>query len=279
MPRGTLIAVATVGFGILTILILTTLYIMIRRRMRARSRLRNRFVPRPPSTPYEDTWSKSYRGQESVVLDSRASFGDSEEPGEDALDEEDASYHFVRRPLLGSTPSIRMPNLGPQFQLDFSRQPTDQMARQASKGSHPEVEHGHEEPIDHPHDIPSDPTHLQDASHSTDHSKQSSEGDKHRSRVRFSTPAFTQLFKPSVVRLGRRSYSRSSRGTAEPTSPVESEPLTIGTTVVFDHPDTTPSHSMDEDRNTSHTREISQANTGTDLHGFIPTSGRRQSSA
>lgn len=254
--------------------------------MRARSRLRNRFVQRPPvpSMAYEDTLNKSYRGQESVIT-SRPSFGDSDQHGEDDLDEEDASYHFVRRPLLGSTPSLRMPHLGPQFQLDFSRQPSDhsdQVARRASKRSRPEVEHGHEQPIDHPQDVPSDTTdllYLQDRSHSTDHSKQSSEGDKHRSRVRFSTPAFTQLFKPSGTRLGRRSYSRSSRGTAEPTSPVESEPFTIGTTVVFDHPDSTPSHSMDEDRSTSHAREVSQTMTGTDVHGFIPLSGRRQSSS
>lgn len=256
--------------------------------MRARSRLRNRFVQRPPSVPsmaYDDTFSKSYRGPESVILiaNSRTSFGDSDH-GEDGLDEEDASYHFVRRPFLGSTPSIRMPNLGPQFQLDFSRRPgdqSDQVARRASKRSRPQVEHGHEQPIDHSQDMPSDTTelvYLQDTSHSTDHSKHSSEGEKHRSRVRFSTPAFTQLFKPSGTRLGRRSYSRSSRGTAEPTSPVESEPFTVGTSVAFDHPDSTPSNSMDQDRSMSHAREISQPMARTDVHGFIPISGGHQSS-
>lgn len=267
------------------VLIITVAYVLLRRRMRERSRIRRQLAMRPPSGPsfmYDQAITKSYNGTDPVVAlsESRHSYGDSEDSLEDEIDDE-GPWQFVRRPLLGSTPSLRLPNLGPNFHIDFSKQPSDhsdRLSRKASRHSRAGAEQGHE----HPQNQTSDQTdflHLQDTSHSTDHSKQSSEGERHRGRVRFSTPALHQLFKQPIIRLGRRSYSRSSKNT-EPNSPGYSE-FTFGTDVEFAHPDSTPSQSAEDhrhDESASHAPDISGNQTGADHNGFIPLSHRPRSS-
>jgi hypothetical protein len=219
-------------------------------------------------------------------------------PGDDEGDEgdeDDGSFQFVRRPLLGPTPSIRMPNLGPSFRVDFPSATSNKPnSRRSSKRSTINAEHTEEpQPINRDTSDQTNFLHLQDSSGSTDaHSPHDQvEGrERHRSRVRFSTPPMlAQLFRHpfawaggQATRSNRRSYQRSMRTSIgeEPTTPMtaDSIPFTVGTSVAFEHPESTPPRSLEDARgeSTSDSRDIEEglATGATDTNGFIPHSAR-----
>ena len=221
-------------------------------------------------------------------------YAESAYPADDEGDEDDGSFQFVRRPLLGPTPSIRMPNLGPSFYVDF---PGDSVgkptSRKLSKRSTVEAPAGDGREPQMNRDT-SDQTnflHLQESTASMDlpYRDHDPEAERSRSRVRFSTPVFvTSLFRHPFAwatgqasRSSRRSFQRSmgpSMGD-EPTTPMtaESIPFTVGTSVVFEHPESTPPNSS-EDAHVS-TSEAQYAMDGpptgaADTDGFIPHSAR-----
>lgn len=284
VPKSTLVAVVAACVSVLAFALLIFGYVYVRRRMKVKAKAR-KLAQRQysagqasiPTTLFYDHLAKSLHTVEPFVMEvdprysygSFGSYGDSEP----SVDEDDASYHFVRRPLIGSTPSLRRPDFGPEFKLDFNKAPSDHMSRNSSKRSHKVREA--EEPMlptepHHERGYSTDQTdflHLQDTSGSTDRSKLGSP-ERHRGHVRFSTPAF---FKPpSRLGLGVRSHSRASRET-DPMSPLDSEPFT-GTSISFAHPESTPPHSQDgsHDLDTSQIRDHPYARPVVAHTGFIP---------
>jgi hypothetical protein len=219
-------------------------------------------------------------------------------PGDDEGDSDDGSFQFVQRPFLGSTPSIRMPNLGPSFHVEFpSVSSVGRTSRKSSKRSTLNAEGAQEQPINRDTSDQTNFLHLQDSSASTDarsrhgHNHVSPERERHRSRVRFSTPPMlVQLFRHpfgwagggQATRSNRRSHQRSMRTSIgdEPTTPMtaESIPFTVGTSVAFEHPESTPPRSLEDAReeSTSDARYVEEGLTtgATDTDGFIPHSAR-----
>jgi hypothetical protein len=213
-------------------------------------------------------------------------------PGDDEGDEDDGSFQFVQRPLLGPTPSLRMPNLGPTFHVDIPS--VSSIKPNSRKSSTVNAEHAEEQqPMNRDTSDQTNFLHLQDSSGSTEgHSRHDhvEDRERHRSRVRFSTsPMLVQLFRHpfawaggQATRSNRRSYQRSTRTSIgdEPTTPVtaDSIPFTVGTSVAFEHPDSTPPPSLEDVReeSTSDSRDVEAglATGATDMDGFIPHSAR-----
>jgi hypothetical protein len=305
VPRGTAIALITAVVAAFIILVLLFAYIIVRRRNRAARRLAHRqqfaVVPREVSLKYpsftmtDDAVTKSRHDTVIPVTESHNhSYDGSLYTGDDEGDEDDGSFEFVQRPLLAPTPSIRMPNLGPSFHVDFPSLPSSKPnSRKSSKRSTLRAEQTEEQqqPINRDTSDQTNFLHLHDSSGSTDgHSPHEGRRDKHQSRVRFSTPPMlAQLFKHPFAwaggqgsRSSRRSYQRSMRTSIgdEPTTPMtaDSIPFTVGTSVAFEHPESTPPRSLEGTRGerTSDSRDIEEglATGPTDTNGFIPHSAR-----
>ncbi|KAG9056652.1 hypothetical protein FS842_009954 [Serendipita sp. 407] len=211
-------------------------------------------------------------------------------------DDDDESYQFVHYPLLASTPSLEIPDLGSEFHVSFpSEKASSRHHSRSSRRSHL-VSHR----SDHHTSEQSDFLHLQDSSHSTDAQSKRSKGsvrsedrslERQRSRVRFSTPPVPNLLTLRTLNRGRSlrlSDPRASRHTfgvgQSPTSPTESVPFTVGTSVTFEHPESTPPHSEEAMRlsgegtrstDNSHYPSEPPSLRDAESEGFIPAANRQ----
>ncbi|KIM30497.1 hypothetical protein M408DRAFT_21997 [Serendipita vermifera MAFF 305830] len=312
VPKGTLIALITAVVAAVIIIILIGICILLRRRrikaarqarLRRLSVVSREYSSKPPSFMMNDeAVTKSRHDPVILVTHSHGHSYDGslhsreERYFEGDEDEEDGSFQFVRRPLL-STPSLKIPHLGEGFHVDFpSFSSAHSHSRQSSQDSTVDAEH--QKPNNRDTSDQTNFLHLNESSGSTD---AHSYAEKHRSRVRFSTPPlFAQLFKHPFAAAGgqakhpfaaaggqtsranSRTYQRSSRSTLpnEPNTPMtgDSFPFTVGTSVAFEHPRSTPPRSLEEAReeSTSEARDVEEGlvTGGTDTDGFIPHSAR-----
>lgn len=264
VPKGTVIALITAVSVVLLMLVVATVCAFTRRKLRAKRRARQRFqfigptkyqpFTRDPSLKFDDAVTvKTARSPSMVIIgDPRHSYEPTVQLDSDGEDD-DGSYYFVQRPLLGnsSTPSLDL-TLGSEFHVEFpsgsdaSRHPSRASKKPSSHGSR-STRHQRQGSSEQTNFL-----HVQGSTHSSDEnfkrsgSKSSSESGKHQSRIRFSLPA---NMPPPPLRTAtspgrpmRKSYQRSSRSTGvvgEPVSPAESLPFTVGTSVAFEHPDST----------------------------------------